>query len=74
MASLGFLFSSIFVRAMRPAHIAISYHNKEGKKEGQLARGMTARVFQYELDHLDEILFVARLGKFSRARALEKGR
>ena len=59
---------------MRPAYVAISYHNEEGNKEGQLARGMTARVFQYELDHLDEILFVARLGKFSRARALEKGR
>ena len=35
---------------------------------------MTARVFQHELDHLDGILFVDRLGELSKQRAFEKAR
>ena len=64
----------VFAKVVRPAHVAISYFNKEGKEEGQLASGMTARVFQHELDHLDGILFVDRLSKLSRERAFEKAR
>ena len=64
----------VFARVVRPAHVAISYLNQDGKQEGQLASGMTARVFQHELDHLDGILFVDRLGELSRQRAFEKAR
>ena len=64
----------VFARVVRPAHVAISYLNKDGEEEGQLASGMTARVFQHELDHLDGILFVDRLSKLSRERAFEKAR
>ena len=62
----------VFARVVRPAHVAISYYNEDGEEEGQLASGMTARVFQHELDHLDGILFVDRLGEFTRQRALAK--
>ena len=64
----------VFARVVRPAHVAISYLDQDGKEEGQLASGMTARVFQHELDHLDGILFVDRLGELSRERAFEKAR
>ena len=64
----------VFARVVRPAHVAISYLNQDGKQEGQLASGMTARVFQHELDHLDGILFVDRLGDLARERAFEKAR
>jgi len=64
----------VFARVVRPAHVAISYLDQDGKQEGQLASGMTARVFQHELDHLDGILFVDRLGELSRERAFEKAR
>ncbi len=64
----------IFARVIRPAHVAMSYLNQDGEEEGQLASGMTARVFQHELDHLDGILFVDRLGDFTRQRAFEKAR
>ena len=64
----------VFARVVRPAHVAISYRNEDGNEEGQLASGMTARVFQHELDHLDGILFVDRLSKLSRERAFEKAR
>ena len=64
----------VFARVVRPAHVAISYLNQDGKEEGQLASGMTARVFQHELDHLVGILFTDRLGKLTRERAFEKAR
>tara|TARA_B100000745_G_scaffold288282_1_gene225579 strand:- start:40 stop:579 length:540 start_codon:yes stop_codon:yes gene_type:complete len=64
----------VFARVVRPAHVAISYLDKDSKEEGQLASGMTARVFQHELDHLDGILFTDRLGDFARQRAFEKAR
>ena len=64
----------VFARVVRPAHVAISYLDEDGKEEGQLASGMTARVFQHELDHLDGILFVDRLGELSKTRALEKAK
>ena len=64
----------VFARVVRPAHVAISYLDKDGKEEGQLASGMTARVFKHELDHLDGILFVDRLGKLTRERAFEKAK
>ena len=64
----------VFARVVRPAHVAISYLNEDGEENGQLASGMTARVFQHELDHLDGILFVDRLGELSRERAFEKAR
>ena len=64
----------VFARVVRPSHVAISYLDQDGKQEGQLASGMTARVFQHELDHLDGILFIDRLGNLSKQRALEKAR
>jgi len=64
----------VYGKVVRPAHVAILYHNTDGKEEGQLASGLTARVFQHELDHLDGILFTDRMGEFSRMRALEKAK
>ena len=64
----------VYGRVVRPAHVAISYQNKDAKEEGQLASGMTARVFQHELDHLDGILFVDRMGELTRNLAFKKAR
>ena len=64
----------VFAKVVRPAHVAISYLDKDGKEEGQLASGMTARVFQHELDHLDGILFVDRMGELTRNLAFKKAR
>ena len=64
----------VFAKVVRPAHVALSYLDEDGKEEGQLASGMTARVFQHELDHLDGILFTDRIGDFTRQRAFEKAR
>ena len=64
----------VYGKVVRPAEVAISYLDEDGKEEGQLASGITARVFQHELDHLDGLLFVDRLGELSKMRAFEKAR
>ena len=64
----------VYAKVVRPSHVAISYLDEDGKEEGQLASGITARVFQHELDHLDGILFVDRLGEFAKQRAFEKAK
>ena len=64
----------VFAKVVRPEHVAISYHNSDGKEEGQLASGLTARVFQHELDHLDGILFIDRIGELTKQRAFDKAR
>ena len=62
----------VYAKVVRPAEVAISYYNQFGREEGQLATGLTARVFQHELDHLDGILFTDRMGELTRKMALEK--
>ncbi len=64
----------VFARVVRPSHVAIRYLDEFQKEEGQLADGLTARVFQHELDHLDGILFIDRIGELSRMRAFDKAR
>jgi peptide deformylase len=64
----------VFVRVVRPSHVAIQYLNELQEEEGQLADGLTGRVFQHELDHLDGILMIDRVGEFSKKRAFEKAK
>ena len=63
-----------FVKVVRPAEVSISYLNENRKKEGQLATGLTARVFQHELDHLDGIAMLDRVGSFTARYAQDKAR
>ena len=64
----------VFAKVVRPEHVSIVYTNSDGEEEGQLASGLTARVFQHELDHLDGILFIDRIGELTRQRAFDKAR
>ena len=64
----------VFARVVRPAEIVVSYQNELGEDEKQSLDGLTARVFQHELDHLDGILFIDRVGPFTRQRAFEKAK
>ena len=64
----------VYVKVVRPSHVAIKYINELREEEGQLAEGLTARVFQHELDHLDGILMIDRVGPFARQRAFEKAK
>ena len=44
--------------------VSVTYFNEEGNKvENWLARGLTARILQHEIDHLDGVMFTDRMKK-----------
>lgn len=55
-----------FDEVKRYQEVTLRAKNLEGKIEEIKARGLLARVFQHETDHLDGILFVNRFSFFKR--------
>jgi peptide deformylase len=50
----------------RPARVRVRYRDEHWTEHEEEAEGLLARVIQHELDHLDGILFVDRLGFLKR--------
>jgi peptide deformylase len=48
--------------------VRLDAHDLDGKPVSIKARGLTARVFQHEMDHLDGVLFIDRLDPVTRDR------
>ncbi len=51
---------------IRPSEILISGFDRNGKELEIEARGLLARVFQHEVDHLDGFLFIDRIDNYIR--------
>jgi peptide deformylase len=58
----------IFAQVTRAAWVQLEAHDLEGRPVSLQARGLQARVFQHEMDHLDGILFIDRLEPLARDR------
>lgn len=54
-------FPGLFLKIKRAKEIKIQAQNKKGEEIKTEAKGLMARVFQHEIDHLDGILFIDRL-------------
>lgn len=63
-------FPDLVLKIKRPDAIRVRYTLPNGEVETKKFQGMTARIFQHELDHLDGILFTERATRFH----LEQGR
>ena len=52
------------LRGEVPRHVSIRlrYLDRDGNEHDEVRRGLTAGTFQHELDHLDGVLFVDRVG------------
>ena len=50
----------------RATYVKMMYLDENGEKQVIEAEGLLARCFQHEIDHLDGILFITRLGRASR--------
>ena len=46
---------------LRPMQVLVEGYNRLGEKVKYLGRGLKARAFCHEIDHLDGILFKSRL-------------
>jgi len=67
-------FPGLAVKIKRPQHIRVRFTKPNNETITRQFTGMTARIFQHELDHLDGIVFYNRANRFHRDKALEKWR
>jgi peptide deformylase len=58
----------IFAPVKRAEWVRLEAQDPEGKAVTLTARGLRARVFQHEMDHLDGVLFIDRLDPVTRDR------
>ena len=58
----------VFADVTRAEWVRLDAHDLEGNPVSVKARGLTARVFQHEMDHLDGVLFIDRLDAMTRDR------
>ena len=62
----------IFAPVTRSEWVRLEAQDLEGQPVSIRAKGLTARVFQHEMDHLDGVLFIDRLDPMSRDRIKRK--
>lgn len=67
-------FPGLTVKIKRPQHIRVRFTKPNNETITRQFTGMTARIFQHELDHLNGILFYNKANRFHRDKALEKWR
>jgi peptide deformylase len=58
----------IFAAVTRAEWVRLEGQDLEGQPVSIKAKGLTARVFQHEMDHLDGVLFIDRLDAMTRDR------
>ena len=58
----------IFAPVTRAERVTLQAQDLEGAPVTLTARGLRARVFQHEIDHLDGVLFIDRLDPMARER------
>ena len=58
----------VFAPVKRAEWVRLEAQDPEGKAVTLTARGLRARVFQHEMDHLDGVLFIDRLDPVTRDR------
>ncbi|MBI5778598.1 MAG: peptide deformylase [Planctomycetes bacterium] len=62
----------ISARVKRFTAVTCEYHNLKGEKAVLEARDLLARILQHEIDHLNGVLFIDRLGEDERKILLNK--
>ena len=65
-------YPGLFVKVKRPRRIKVRYAEPNGNIVTQTFDGMTARVFQHELDHLNGVNYQQRANKFHLEQARKK--
>jgi peptide deformylase len=56
-------FNNLWLKIKRPKHIKVRYTEPNGNVVTKKFTGMTARCFLHEMDHMEGIKFIERVGK-----------
>jgi peptide deformylase len=67
-------FPGLFIKVKRPDWIEIKWQTEEGSEAHEKCGGMTARILQHEVDHLNGILFQTKANRYhlEKARKVQK--
>lgn len=65
-------FQGLKVKIKRPKSIKIRFFDYEGNASTHTFTGMTARIVQHEMDHLDGVLFYDRANRYYKEKAFKK--
>jgi peptide deformylase len=65
-------YPNLFIRIKRPAVIKVRYTEPNGNVKTAAFDGLTSRIFQHELDHLNGIIFYQRASLVDRQRAFKQ--
>lgn len=63
---------NLFVKIKRPKHVRVRFQTPNGETETLQYTGMTARIFQHELEHLDGGVFYKGANQLHRQQAMNK--
>lgn len=64
-------FPKLFIKVKRPETIAMTFYTEEGTKCAAEVVGITARVVQHEIDHLDGVTMLQRANGYHKTKALK---
>lgn len=67
-------FPGVVVKVTRPRSIRVRFQTPSGETVTKQFTGLSARVFQHELDHLDGILYYNRSSRLEREMAKKKAK
>ena len=67
-------FPGLIVKVKRPQHVRVRFNTPNGDIKTETFTGMTARIFQHQLDFLDGIIYYNKANRYHREKALEKWR
>lgn len=65
-------YPGLLVKIKRPQHIRVRFNTPNGDVLTKQFTGLTARVYQHELDHLDGIVFYDKANRYHREQAFKK--
>lgn len=65
-------FPGLAVKIKRPKSIRVRYQEASGEVKTNTFVGLTSRIIQHEIDHLDGILFYTRANLFHKEQAMRK--
>jgi peptide deformylase len=67
-------FPNLIVKIKRPESIRVRFAQPNGEIKTEMFTGLSARIFQHELDHLNGIVFVDRATRYHKEQALRQKR
>lgn len=65
-------YPNLFVKIKRPRTIRVRFQTPNGEVRTDRFEGISARIFQHELDHLNGVVFYDRANRYHRDQAMKR--